>query len=33
VRIRLEVPKHLSNEEKKLYEELKEIKPKKKAWF
>lgn len=33
VRVRLEVPKHLSNEEKKLYEELKGIKGKKKGWF
>lgn len=33
VRVRLEMPKHLSNEEKKLYEELKEMGGKKKSWF
>lgn len=33
VRVRLEVPKHLGAEEKKLYEELANLKGKKKGWF
>ncbi len=33
VRVRVEVPKHLSTEEKNLYEELADLKGKKKGWF